>query len=128
VLSERVFIDTVAEWTGEPDDIAEALTEGTLRTLAQRVRGSEAQDLAERIPPPLRPFLAKNREAAEVFSYEDFVLRVARYSDVDYETAERGMAAVFRALHEVAGGKEFSDTMAQLPTEFAQLATQPKAR
>jgi uncharacterized protein (DUF2267 family) len=127
VLSESVFIDTVAEWTGEPDDIAEALTEGTLRSLAQRISGGEAQDLAERVPAPLRPFLAKNREAPEVFSYEDFILRVARYADVDYETAERGMAAVFRALHEVAGGKEFNDTMAQLPREFAQLAGQPKA-
>ena len=120
-MSELAFIERVADATQISDDVAEALVEGTLRTLARRISGGEAEDLAQRIPLRLRPFVFKIRENAEVFSYREFIDRVAEYADVDNATAERGVAAVMRALGDEVGAKQLSDTLAQLPKEFAQL-------
>jgi uncharacterized protein (DUF2267 family) len=120
-MAELAFIKKVADWTGLPEDTAERLTEGTLRTLAQRISGGEAEDLAERMPEPLRPFLAKVREPADKFSYEEFMRRVADFAGVEVHTAERGVAAVLAAMRDTAGVKEFNDAMSQLPKEFHAL-------
>jgi uncharacterized protein (DUF2267 family) len=120
-VSELAFIERVADATETTDDVAEALVEGTLRTLARRISGGQAEDLAQRVPLRLRPFVFKIRENAEVFSYREFIDRVAEYADVDDATAERGVAAVMRALGDEVGAKQLSDTLAQLPKEFAQL-------
>jgi uncharacterized protein (DUF2267 family) len=74
------------------------------------------------MPDELRPYLIKSREEAERFSYEEFVGRVADLARVVYETAEQGIAAVFHAMYDVVGPKEFHDFMSQLPKEFSALA------
>jgi uncharacterized protein (DUF2267 family) len=128
-MSELAFAELVADWAEVPADTAEALAQATLRTLAQRISGGEAEDLAEWMPTRFRPFLIKGRETAEAFPYEEFIRRVAEYADVDHDTAERGVAAVLRAMREVVGEKEFTDAMAQLPKEFHELvASGPGAR
>jgi uncharacterized protein (DUF2267 family) len=117
------FEERVADLLGVPVDEAETLVEATLRTLAQRISGGEAEDLAERVPPHLRPLLVKDREEAEAFRYEEFVERVAEDADVDLTTAAQAVAAVLRVLRDVVGEKEFRDALSQLPKEFHDLAT-----
>jgi uncharacterized protein (DUF2267 family) len=120
-MAELAFIEKVAERAEVPEDTARRLTEGTLLTLAARISGGEAEDLAERVPDELRPYLIKVTEPAVPFSYDEFMRRVAEYAGVDRPTAERGVAAVFSALHDTAGHKEFTDAMAQLPKTFGPL-------
>jgi uncharacterized protein (DUF2267 family) len=120
-MSQLAFIETIARRIGEPYDVAAALTQTTLRTMAQRINPGEVEDLAELVPTQLRPFLLKDREKPDMFPYEDFVYRVCQYADVDFDTAEQGVAAVMRELRDVVGPKEFADALAQLPKEFTYL-------
>jgi uncharacterized protein (DUF2267 family) len=117
------FIHKVAEWTGTTTDVSEALSEATLRTLSQRISGGEAADLADRMPDELRQYMVKAEEYAEAFPYEEFIRRVAAATNVDLATAEAGVAAVMHAMRDVVGYKEFTDTLAQLPKDLANLAT-----
>jgi uncharacterized protein (DUF2267 family) len=67
-MAELAFIDKAAERAEVPEDTARLLTEGTLLTLAARISGGEAEDLAERVPDQLRPYLIKLTEPAVPFS------------------------------------------------------------
>ncbi|MFC0533678.1 DUF2267 domain-containing protein [Phytohabitans kaempferiae] len=127
-MTELAFIQKVAEWTDTTTDVAEALTEATLRTLAQRISGGEAGDLANRMPDELRPYILKAQEYPEAFPYEEFIRRVAEATNVDPGTAERGVAAVLHATRDVVGYKEFMDTLAQLPKDLANLAASDTGR
>jgi uncharacterized protein (DUF2267 family) len=121
-MAELVFIDKVADRLGGRADIAEAVTEATLRTLAQRISGGEAADLAARMPERLRPYLIKASEPAESFSTEEFIRRVADSAAVDRDAAERGVSAVLQAMRDVVGYKEFTDMMSQLPKDLQAMA------
>jgi uncharacterized protein (DUF2267 family) len=120
-VTELSFIDEVAERAGMTRATAQLITEGTLLALSDRITGGEADDLADRVPAELRPYLTKLIEPAIPFSYEEFLQRVAEHAGVDQPTAERGVAAVLQVLRQTVGAKEFSDAMAQLPKEFDRL-------
>jgi uncharacterized protein (DUF2267 family) len=120
-MAELEFIDKVAERAGVPEDTAALITGNTLLTLAARISGGEAEDLADRVPDQLRPYLVRLTEPAVPFSYEEFIRRVAEHAGVDRPTAERGVAAVLSALRQTVGEKEFSDAVAQLPKDFDRL-------
>ena len=115
------FVERVAVLLDIPVDEAEALTEATLATLAQRISAGAAQDLAQRVPRDLQPLFMGESEEAEPFPYEEFVERVADEADVDYLTADLGVGGVLRVLRDVVGEKAFADAMAQLPKEFRDL-------
>jgi uncharacterized protein (DUF2267 family) len=121
-MAELKFIDKVAERTQIPEDRAVALTEATLRTLAARISGGEAADVADRVPESLRPLLITAQEDAEPFSFDEFVARVAAQAEVPDDVAKRGIGAVLQAMHTTLGQREFDEFMAQLPKEFAQVA------
>jgi uncharacterized protein (DUF2267 family) len=121
-MAELRFIDKVAERAQVPEDRAVALTEATLRTLAARVSGGEAADLADRIPEPLRPLLVKIEEEPEPLSFDEFVARVATQAGVPHDIAQRGVGAVLQAMHTTVGQREFDEFMSQLPKEFGQVA------
>jgi uncharacterized protein (DUF2267 family) len=121
-VAEPGFIESVADRARTPIDVAEALTEATLRTLAQHLTRGEAADLAARMPERLRPSLMKATEPAESFSSEEFIRRVAESAGVDRVTAERGVVGVLRAMRGAVGQKEFKDALAQLPKEFRTMA------
>ncbi len=121
-MAELKFIDKVAERAQVPEDRAVALTEATLRTLASRLSGGEAADLANRIPESLRPLLVKAQENPEPLTFDEFVARVAAQSEVPDDIARRGIGAVLQAMHTTVGQREFDEFMAQLPKEFGQVA------
>src|ERR1700727_1592303 len=70
------IIARVAERTGLFEGEAAALTRATLATLAERVGGAEARDLATRLPGPLQDALLPTKEQAEAFGFDEFVNRV----------------------------------------------------
>jgi uncharacterized protein (DUF2267 family) len=120
-MKHAQFIEKVAERANVSLGQAESLTQATLQTLAERISGGEARDLAAQLPKQLQPFLIKDREEAEAFGLDEFVRRVALRAGVDRELAGTGARAVMQTLHGAVSRGEFEDVMAQLPREFQEL-------
>ncbi|WP_221043148.1 DUF2267 domain-containing protein [Mycobacterium senriense] len=115
------FISSVAERSGLFAGDAVAVTRATLTTLAERISGGEARDLAAELPSPLQDALLPTEEEAEAFSFDEFIDRVAERSGRDAETAETAVDAVMATIHDAVTQAEFDDVLSQLPTEFQRL-------
>ncbi|MBX7266953.1 DUF2267 domain-containing protein [Micromonospora sp. Llam7] len=126
-MAELQFFEKVAGRAGVAPDTAQALTVATLRTLTERISGGEAARLADRVAYELRDYLTKGTEEPEAFGYDEFLRRVTERAGVDPELAERGVRAVLQTLHPVAGHREFTDALAQLPAQLRNLV-QPLPR
>lgn len=125
-MDDTEFIRTVARRAGTSTDRATALTHATLRTLAERIDGGEARNLAAQLPEELRAYMFSPEETAERFGLNIFVQRVSGRAGVDEALAKDGMRAVFDTLRETVTPGEYGDTVVQLP-ELWELA-EPLAR
>ena len=112
------FIDAAAIRAGVSPDDAEVLTYATLQTLAERLTGGEADDLASQLPVGLQDTLHKDFEHAEDFGLEEFVQRVGVNAGTDTALAWQGVRAVMTTLQDAVSRGEFDDVMAQLPDEY----------
>jgi uncharacterized protein (DUF2267 family) len=117
----QTFIKTEAETAGLPKDQAETLAHATLRTLADRITGAEADDLAAQLPQLLKADLLKDRKDAESFDVDEFVRRVSERAHVDPETARTGAMATFSTVRQAVTPGEFDDVTAQLPKDYREL-------
>jgi uncharacterized protein (DUF2267 family) len=116
------FVSHVSARAGVPPDRAAVLTRVTLTTLAERITGGEARDLASQLPKDLQTALIPPQEPAEKFDLAEFVRRVKGRAEIDdEETAREGVRAVFLTLAEAVTGGQFRDVMSQLPREFREL-------
>jgi uncharacterized protein (DUF2267 family) len=117
------FIQAVASRAGVSPEQATVLTHATLQTLADRISGGEANDLADQLPEGLDEHLRKppTREFAEPFGLGQFVERVMVRAGVDGVLANTGVRAVLTTLREAVTGDEFDDMVAQLPKEFREM-------
>jgi uncharacterized protein (DUF2267 family) len=115
------FIALVSERTGLFEGEAVALTRATLATLAERISGGEARDLAAQLPGPLQDALLPTKEEAEAFSFDEFVRRVAERSGDDANPSESDVFAVMATLRDAVTPGEFDDVLSQLPSEFHRL-------
>ncbi|HWE09509.1 MAG TPA: DUF2267 domain-containing protein [Solirubrobacteraceae bacterium] len=115
------FSDIVREAAGIPLEQAEQAASATLKTLAERISGGEADDIAAFIPRELRGVLTSVPEPAEPFGLDEFVRRVAEREGVDEATARRHAEAVFVALGQAVAPGELRDMAAQLPREYEPL-------
>jgi uncharacterized protein (DUF2267 family) len=116
------IIAQVAERTGLFEGEAAALTRATLATLAERIGGAEARDLATRLPGPVQDALLPTKEQAETFGFDEFVNRVAERSPRRDPIASRSAVdAVLATLREAATPGEFDDILSQLPRDFHRL-------
>ncbi|MDT5098043.1 MAG: hypothetical protein QOC76_1780 [Mycobacterium sp.] len=121
------FIARVAEYADLSEEDAEKLTRATLATLAERITGGEAQDLAAQLPGPLKTALTGAQENAEAFSFEEFVERTAERAGTDVDVAEVAVVAVFATLRDAVTPGEFDDVLSQLPSDFPRAGTsQPR--
>lgn len=121
------FIAHVATNAGLSEEQAATLTRATLSTLADRISGGEAQDLAAQLPAPLQSSLVSTKENAEAFGFDEFVARTAEAAGTDTDVAERAVDAVFATLREAVTPGEFDDVLGQLPSDFHRLGTsQPR--
>ncbi|MCW2804494.1 MAG: hypothetical protein QOF52_2785 [Propionibacteriaceae bacterium] len=115
------FTEQVAGRADVGFDKARALTEATLQTLAERISGGEALDLAAQLPEELKAALTSAPETAERFGVNEFVRRVAERAGVDEDTARKGVAAVMTTIRQAVTSGEFDDITSQLPQEFNTL-------
>jgi uncharacterized protein (DUF2267 family) len=115
------FLTTVEQTAGITREEAERAVRATLETLAERISGGEARDIALFLPKELRPLLDPVPEPAEAFGLDEFLRRVAEREGVDRDTAFDHARAVFTALGVAVAPGELSDMVAQLPREFAPL-------
>jgi uncharacterized protein (DUF2267 family) len=115
------FIDATAQRAGVSTDLAEVLTRATMQTLAERITGGEARDLASQLAKPLQEALQPQVEPAEPFGLEEFVRRVSERAGLDAALAWSGVRAVLTTLRDAVTPGEFDDVMSQLPKEFQDL-------
>jgi uncharacterized protein (DUF2267 family) len=122
VVDRDHFIAGVEHEAGIPRDEAERAVEATLTTLAERISGGEARDIAKQLAPDLRPLLT-DEDQAEPFGYKEFLRRVAEREGVPPGVAERDARAVFAELGRAVTHDEIADMASELPREFAPLVT-----
>jgi uncharacterized protein (DUF2267 family) len=115
------LIARVVERSGLFKGDAADLTRATLATLAERISGGEARDLAARLPAPLQDALLPTTEEAEPFSFEEFVNRVAQRTRRDSIVSETAVEAVLATLRDAVTPDEFDDLLSQLPNDFHRL-------
>ena len=115
------IIARVAERTGLFKGEAEALTRATLATLAERIGGGEARDLAVHLPGPPQDALLPTKEQAEVFGFDEFVNRVAERSGRDPIASRSAVDAVLATLREAVPPAEFDHVLRHLPGDFHRL-------
>lgn len=115
------FMTKVGQRADVSLETADALTAATLRTLAERISGGEAADLAAQLPTELQPHLTGAEEPAERFDADEFVRRVAERAGADPDRARAGIRAVFATIRETVTAGEVDDIMAQLPKGFDRL-------
>jgi uncharacterized protein (DUF2267 family) len=120
-MDYETFTKNAAQRAGMPEDMAERVERATLRTLADRISGGEAQDLASQLPRDLQDALQPMREEAEAFDVDEFVRRVAERAQVDEEEARTGAAAVLTTVREAVTRGEFEDIVSQLPQDYREL-------
>ena len=120
------FIQSLVRRPGMAPTQAEPIARATLETLAERLSGGQAQDLALQLPEELQGYVRKPDESPEPFGLAEFLERVQKRAAVDLESATNGVRAVLDTLREVVSAKEYGDFVDQLPKEFWQL-TGPSA-
>lgn len=126
-LPYDVILDRVEGRAGLDRRDAQRALEAVLETLAERIAGGEADDLAASLPEELRPPLERGRDRtggkAQRMSLDEFVARVAEREGVSTEAALDHAQAVFTTLREVIPDKEWSDLLAELPRGYAEALT-----
>jgi uncharacterized protein (DUF2267 family) len=106
-MNHEQFVSSAAERAGVDPEQAEAHTRAVLATLAERITGGEARDLAAQLPVPLQNPLLSGDEEAEAFSLDEFIRRAAQRAGTDRDTADIGVAAVMTTLRESVSSGEF---------------------
>jgi uncharacterized protein (DUF2267 family) len=115
------FVTSVADRAGLPRDEAESLTHASLRVLAERLTGGEAEDLRAQLPKQLQEDLVSPDERAQSFGADEFARRVAQRTGTNEADAGAGVIAVLATIRDAVTPGEFDDVLAQLGREFAAL-------
>jgi uncharacterized protein (DUF2267 family) len=123
------FIVTTQQKAGVSWAEAEKAARATLATLGERISRGDARSLAADLPADVRSWLLGAGGAdAEPFDAAEFVRRVAAREDVDLETAEGHVRAVFAALARLVRHAEISHLLAELPADYATLLGEAASR
>jgi uncharacterized protein (DUF2267 family) len=101
---------------------AERATRATLETLAERLAGGEAKNLAAQLPQEIGEHLRREWSGVgERFDLAEFFRRVSLREGVDLPAAVFHARAVIEVLSEAVSRGEIDDVRAQLPAEFDRL-------
>jgi uncharacterized protein (DUF2267 family) len=115
------FLETVAKRTGLPPTEAADVIRATLETLAERISGGQARDLAAQLPAEFRGYLHKEDEFGERLHLAEFLHEVGARAGVDDQRAAAGARAVLATVRDVVSAKEFEDLKSELPKDIRQL-------
>jgi uncharacterized protein (DUF2267 family) len=101
---------------------AERATRATLETLAERLVGGEAHDLASQLPPELARYLQlPDAGIGAKLTLDEFFALVSARESVDLPDATLHARVVIGVLTEAVSQGEIKDVRVQLPAAFAQL-------
>ena len=101
---------------------AEHATRATLETLAERLVGGEAHDLASQLSPELARYLElPDAGIAAKLTLDEFFELVSEREGVDLPDATLHARVVIGVLTEAVSLGEIKDVRVQLPAAFAQL-------
>ena len=101
---------------------AERATRATLETLAERLAGGEAHDLAAQLPPePARSLELPDAGIGAKLTLDEFFELVSEREGVDLEDSTLHARVVIGVLTEAVSLGEIQDVRVQLPAAFAQL-------
>ncbi len=101
---------------------AERATHATLETLAERLVGGEAHDLAAQVPPELARYLQlPDAGIGAKLTLDEFFELVSEREGVDLEDSTLHARVVIGVLTEAVSQGEIKDVRVQLPAAFAQL-------
>jgi uncharacterized protein (DUF2267 family) len=124
-MSHDTFVGRVAQRAGLDREAAARAADAVLEELAIRISGGQSEDLEQRLPRELRPAIergrARGRDRAQPLSLDAFLAEIARREGVDRGQAAEHARAVLATLREAVGEKEWQDTTAQLPKDYATL-------
>ena len=101
--------------------------QATLQTLAERLYGGEANDLAAQLPREIQPFL-QTLETGEDFDLKEFYEKVSMREEIDLPIAIYHARAVISVVLDAVSAGEISDILAQLPEEYGPLFQWEEAR
>jgi len=100
----------------------ERATRATLETLAERLAGGEAKDLAAQLPHELAAYLQQPLAGiGESLSLAEFFQRVSQREGVALPDASYHARVIIALLSEVVTMGEIENVKAQLPADFRQL-------
>jgi uncharacterized protein (DUF2267 family) len=97
-----------------------------LSVLGERIGADEARAIVPHLPPELGAWLYTSGDARS-FDAEEFVRRVAARADIDPDTAERHVVAVFDALARWLPETEYRHLLARLSKDYAPLLSKAPA-
>lgn len=100
---------------------AERATRATLETLAGRLAGNEAPQLASQLPEPLSEYMQHSAGINDPYSLDEFFRRVSEREGVAEADGEFHARIIIGLLSEVVTMGEVEDVKAQLPPDFAKL-------
>jgi uncharacterized protein (DUF2267 family) len=117
------FIAQVERRTGlDSREAAIRATSATLETLAERLAGGEAKDLASQLPPEIGVYLQQPfAGAGEPFSLDEFFQRVSNREGVSLADATYHARIIIALISEVVTMGEIENVRSQLPTNFREL-------
>ena len=103
-------------------DEADRAARATFETLAERLAGGEAKDLASQLPSEIAVYLEQPLAGTgESYSLDEFFQRVSHREGVALPDATFHARVVIGLLSEVVTMGEIENVRAQLPAEFRQL-------
>lgn len=102
---------------------AENATRATLQTLAERLAGGAAENLASELPPHIAGYLLghPDTEVAEEMTLHEFFQRVSEREGVDLPKSIHHARAVIDVLQEAVSPGQMQNIRAQLPDEWDPL-------
>ncbi|WP_319460242.1 DUF2267 domain-containing protein [Micromonospora sp. RTP1Z1] len=115
------FLEAVGQRTGMPAAEAANVIRATLTTLAERISGGEARDLATQLPEEFRGYLHKEVDFAERLDLVEFLNEVRARAGMDDQRAAEGARAVLTTLREAVSAEELKDLESELSKDIRQL-------
>lgn len=105
---------------------AEQATRATLETVAERIVGNEASQLAAQLPEQLGQYLRGHEgENGYFFSLQEFYQRVSQKAGVEPVDAAVQSRAVFTVLNQAVTPGEFADVKANFSEDYSELFAVP---
>jgi uncharacterized protein (DUF2267 family) len=117
------FVSFVQERANLPNRAhAVTIIHATLQTLAERIQGDTANNLASQLPPELAAFVHRPAGiTGEPFRVDEFTQRIADRANLELDEAVREIRIVLQTLPAAIAEGQINHLWAELPGEYLTL-------